>query len=457
MNVKIQKRKRKTIWAKKSRVSILSCSVQLVSAAGARGGSLILLFFFYSSFSSWHFFQQNSNSRHSKAVTETFTQNSNSYQNPGSQSLIWIAGLVLDNHAMEITVKDTLIELNCRHRVGIHVLLKSEHQIIPFYKEWQQKQLLFLNHTAYEDVKIGNSCGPVLIQDQISLMKDTDIQSEWLSYSTSPNRIDKISALRDLQRSILYKILVEQHVSSHYSSSYSKLNQEGIVVIIVDMDLHKIPDTAQIMKQVYLLQDIQYPFDAICTAGITMNIGGNLRTDKKGSTLSRRIYERIPSYYDTFATVFLPDTFSHPIKRRLIPYMYNGEDPKLIRSDNQYGNFTQADIFQYFVNTHQGKPVGVKSCFGGMAMYRAHIYFDDQCKYSLDNITLQEFQDILQKQSDEYFRQGLHQGDIFRYANNKEQRPCEHVVFHDCLKRVNKSDFRIAVNPALKTYWKRDF
>jgi hypothetical protein len=46
---------------------------------------------------------------------------------------------------------------------------------------------------------------------------------------------------------------------------------------------------------------------------------------------------------------------------------------------------------------------------------------------------------------------------IMRYANNKEGRPCEHVVFHDCLRDVSVGVFDIAVNPMLRSLWARDF
>jgi hypothetical protein len=313
-----------------------------------------------------------------------------------------------------------------------------------------KKQSLFFNDRKSVNDEAGRrSCGPVLIQDQNSLLNATNGKFSSLhSYNT--NRIDKISALRDIQRSMLHNIVTGN--MQRQVSSFTKSTLEGII-IIADLDLYKIPDAAQIMKQIYFLQDPNYPFDAICTAGITMNIGGLSRTNMRSSAFS--IDE--PWYYDTFATVFLPDTFSHPLKRRLIPYMYKGENPKLIRSNNQYGNFTQVDIFEYFVNANQGEPVAVKSCFGGMAIYRANAYFDKQCEYRLGNATRHFFQDYTEKQQQKYFEQGLHQGNIFRYANNKEQRPCEHVVFHDCLNRVNGRDFRIALNPSLKTYWKRDF
>jgi hypothetical protein len=444
MNIKIQKRRRKVIVPLRRKLKFLDkiywASLFLV---------LLPLFLF------WHpwFFPRISSSSSGRSYdgTENSSLNIITYQKP-SQSFIWIAGLALDKDDIKVTVADTLVELNCLHNVGIHILLKSEHQIIPFQRDWRQKQSLFLKDITNESETDGSSCGPVLIQDQNSLINDTVEKMSWHSYNTTANRIDKISALRDVQRSTLYKKITIGKVQKHYSS-YSDPILEG-VVIIADLDLHKIPDAAQIMEQVHSLQDPQYPFDAVCTAGITMNIGRMPKNDGTSNKLS--IYESW--YYDTFATVFLPDTFSHPIKRRLIPYMYKGENPKFIRSNNQYGNFTQGDIFQYFVNANQGEPVGVKSCFGGITIYRASVYFDERCKYCLDKIAVQKFQHYFQKQpQQEYFRQGLHQGDIFRYASNKEQRPCEHVVFHDCLKRVSGGKFRLAVNPALKTYWKRDF
>jgi len=221
------------------------------------------------------------------------------------------------------------------------------------------------------------------------------------------------------------------------------------------------------MEQIYQLQKTSYPLNAICAAGITMNLGQNSN--------SKAIPE--PWYYDTFATVFLPDTFSHPIKRRLVPHLYHGEDPQLVRSNNQRGNFTQGDIFRYFQaqglkkNVSMSRSEGVsdglgctrvKSCFGGMALYRAANYFEQYCTYQLQESIrdqLEHWHDSDNIDSD-YVRGKVTVNaskSIIRYANNKERRPCEHVVFHDCLMKVTSGQFEIAVNPALKTFWKRDF
>jgi hypothetical protein len=257
------------------------------------------------------------------------------------------------------------------------------------------------------------------------------------------------------------------------------------------LDLFQLPKTSLIIQQAQLLQMTHYQHDAICAVGITMNIGSRTlkgkqhkyknTTDNNSARASASIsageidmktkIEMEPWYYDTFATVFLPDTFSHPTKRRLVPHLYRGEDPSLVRSNDQRGNFTQGDIYRYFrqgvtmdtnANTSTGTGTGtvtrVKSCFGGLAMYRAASYFEQYCEYQLqDNV-----RDLLDQWN---ANSNVNSNDnvdidfsksIIRYANNKEQRPCEHVVFHDCLMKVTTGTFNIAVNPLLQTFWKRD-
>ena len=45
---------------------------------------------------------------------------------------MWIAGMAADADKIHSNVKDTLIQLNCHHQVGIHVILKLKHQIDSF-------------------------------------------------------------------------------------------------------------------------------------------------------------------------------------------------------------------------------------------------------------------------------------------------------------------------------------
>lgn len=128
-----------------------------------------------------------------------------------------------------------------------------------------------------------------------------------------------------------------------------------------------------------------------------------------------------------------------------MPHLYPGENSTHVRSDNIQGEVTQGDIMEYFVA--EGKKsssgaVSVKSCFGGLALYRADVYFTKSCQYQLDAAVVDLNKDNLTS--------------IMRYANSVEGRPCEHVVFHDCLKKVIEKRVDIALNPELRTMWGRN-
>ena len=115
---------------------------------------------------------------------------------------------------------------------------------------------------------------------------------------------------------------------------------------------------------------------------------------------------------------------------------------KRVWSDNQNGKYTQGDIICLIKKKGAQSKTGtmsVKSCFGGLAAYRAYVYFADECQYQLAS-------SMATKQDDNT--------SIMRYASAKEKRPCEHVVFHDCLK--NSSKVEIAIDPNLITFWSRN-
>jgi hypothetical protein len=199
-------------------------------------------------------------------------------------------------------------------------------------------------------------------------------------------------------------------------------------------------------------------YDAVCAAGIM---------------------HRPYGYYDIFATVLLPDTFVYPIKGRLIRKHADMENPDLVRSNNLYGNFTQWDLLDH-IETESRKltkqkrvadltanivlddlpqlsaPVPVRSCFGGLTIYRAIRWFDSRCRYYYSHLYGNSTTDH------HHWRMRM-----TRYASKTSQRPCEHVVFHNCLhkttttttttdKNSSKLSFSIGIQPAMRTEWNGD-
>lgn len=324
---------------------------------------------------------------------------------PESSVNVYLGGMILDASRIQSHVWSVIMTLNCLHNVGVHILTQRGIEEARVAREIIQR----------ENFK-GRICAPFLIQGQESVQPQL---------KTTTNRIDRLSALRDYHR-IQLQNLFETRTDS------SEIMKEDIVVLM-DFDLYRIPAVGDLMTQIRRLQEPKatYPHDAICAAGATM-----AKTKKVES-------RQEPWYYDTFATVLLPDTFTHPLQRRLHKNFYKGEDPQRVRSDDRFGNFTQGDLMRHFIE--EGKKsssgvVGVRSCFSGLAIYRATSYFVHRCHYGLP--------------SDDDFVPRNDQKSIMRYASEKEERPCEHVVIHDCLLHLDPT-FSLAVNPNLITFWRR--
>jgi len=111
--------------------------------------------------------------------------------------------------------------------------------------------------------------------------------------------------------------------------------------------------------------------------------------------------------------------------------------------------------------------VAVRSCFGGLAAYRAVTYFSKECRYRLgdglgkgvviDKIVEDDEGAEVVIGSRSNVTSSEEEERLMGYANSKERRPCEHVVFHDCLMRkVHHRNTSIAIDPRLILYWTKD-
>lgn len=459
------------------------------------------------------------NKFHDRPSGDTATNAQQQIEAPAStRTNIWIAGMILDMSKMNLLIQRTLVSLNCNFSfdeqshnimdgaiideikgkvgegqnilepIGVHILVPNNEVAQRAIQALQETKLQMQEkEEQIRGRKVNAQCAPIVVQSQ---SKNTGQDNEY-DLSKVNNRIDRISILRDMQRSQLKQYF--HHQMSNNGHDHEHEYDDDAVVILADLDLYKLPDVKYIQRQILQLQDASYPHDAVCAAGITVHGGGGLINTRTGMNTRSQNNEKSKElefwYYDTFSTVFLPDTFSHPLKRRLLPYYYAGEDPRLVRSDDRFGNFTQGDIFRYFTNANvkdeQGNdrrvpvstvtrtaknPTRVKSCFGGMALYRARSYFESKCRYRLKADIKEEVNRLHEQMKRD--RPKDHNNDnndpvpnpnpdsslyIMRYANEKEGRPCEHVVFNDCLLGVSMGAFNIAVNPLLKSFWARDF
>ena len=293
----------------------------------------------------------------------------------------WI-GLVRDARQVSNSTWNALAQAACQYHMAIHVTVALHADLA---------RTMFRQRTINTDYY--DYCAPVYYFE-------TEADLGLGMSPPSSNRVTRIAAIRDAQRQRI-----------------RQLSHNMDVVIVADLDLRRLPPVSQVVQQGPHLLNV----DAVCAAGITLASRDELW------------------YYDTFATVLLPDTFVHPLSRRLVPRHYPGENTSLVRSNYQHGSFTQGDLMRYLQQQqqqHDGSVVPVRSCFGGLAVYRAAVWLEPACQYTLPpNHAL-----LLQ-----------------RYASHIDGVPCEHVAFHACLQDTpGLRPARIAINPSMLTLWRKD-
>ena len=135
----------------------------------------------------------------------------NRYKPSDENIKVWIAGIQRDASQIESRPLKTLLELNCLHSVGVHILSR-ENAYIAKKKMTDLKTSFFHNSTQ--------NCAPLIIQDQESLGDPGKLSPEIES-----NRIDRISALRDIQRGLLR----EEYTAHRGTNRY--FNDDGVIII----------------------------------------------------------------------------------------------------------------------------------------------------------------------------------------------------------------------------------
>ena len=292
-------------------------------------------------------------------------------------SQIWLASLIQDTS--EIALLDELLELNCNHKVHVHLLVKHDS--------------LKLNRDE-------KKCAPWIVD-----FEPLELTTKFANTSDSKEkggRIPRISALRKYQRQQLRKLLGQHDV-----------------LIVMDVDLLSLGPNGitLLLKEIQRLKQQPSSWDAVCAAGVEC---GN-------------------RYYDSYATVLYPDTFVFPRRWR-----YNAsaigpiENSSLILAPRPTeGLLTQVQLFNHLQSSQRGSnPVQVRSCFGGLAIYRSQVYFANECDYQLEN--------------DKPLYNLIKQ----KYAATHGQ-VCEHVVLHECLHQhqQHNNKFLIGIQPQLQTQY----
>ena len=355
------------------------------------------------------------NNNNNNEIEEEEEEEEQSNSNSGTDKIV-ISGIIQDTSKISDLVWSFLIEMNCQYKTDIHILANRGTREAMLKRDSHHK-------------KESNKCSSFqIIKENPNDIYGIDNNSN-NKEGIIENRVDRISHLRNYHRELL-----SHQYYNHNNGGDDEVRQDwndNNVMIIADFDLWKLPTVKKVLSIAKKLQDPEYPHDAICAAGITMANHKELW------------------YYDMFATVLLPDTFVYPLSRRLIPHYYEGEDKQLVRSNKAHGSITQGDLMRHFVQQSQKSPTGamsVKSCFGGFTMYRFQTFFHSECDYTLPQ---HEKKNIVAKKKN-------HESTLMRYAGAKDKRPCEHVVFHDCLKQLDSPKIDLALHPQLLTLWKRN-
>ena len=288
-----------------------------------------------------------------------------------SNQNVLLAGII--HHGAEISMNSLkfLLEATCVNQVRAHILGADD------------MTALVAIYDRLKEVEFGGKhCASFEVSSQ----------PEYVTALT--NRIDRIQAARDYQRIAIDELF--------YFPDLDK-----VTIILADFDVHQLPPLDKVIGHANGINNRLNGVDVLCSSGKMLNPYG---------------------YYDIFATILLPDTFVYPVNGRPEMKARPEEDASMI-IDN---NFTSLDLLEWFYKEGgaAAKPVPVKSCFGGLTMYRASKWLDQRCSYKNQ-------------------KPGINA----KYANRFDNAPCEHVVFHNCLQEVDPKVV-VAVQPDMHTLWR---
>jgi hypothetical protein len=304
-------------------------------------------------------------------------------------SVVWLTMLTRNGAHMTANMFDFMMELNCQYAVPVHLVTggsDNKAHLLQARQDYLIKKKRVYNSEA--DPHPHVECSSFVVADEPNNLQDH-----------FPNRVERISFLRDFQR-----IAVQKEMQANGKSTEAK------VVIVVDGDLHSMPSPAQVAQLAEDIMNGKETNDVICAAGVNHD---NF------------------SYHDTFATILEPNDWMHHNRIR-----YPNEKHNKIgiaqADDGDLPTFADQNKLRNLLS--HGYPVPVRSCFGGLALYKANIWFQKDCSYHEAHY------------------------DDWRFANREDERPCEHVVLHECLRRSrdleqNKDGhaFSIAIDPTLIT------
>ena len=159
---------------------------------------------------------------------------------------IWAGGLVKDAKDVTKYTLQLLLKLNCLHQVPIHIsILNGSKDLVDAYKI-QQMEL------CSGDDGLCDKCADFLVHEQ-----DADLDIIF------PNRIDRLAYLRDMQRAAMKKM--------HASAAETDTLQHNDYVLLMDLDLDKIPGVLEISGVIDLMSSSSTA-GIICANGMSVAI-----------------------------------------------------------------------------------------------------------------------------------------------------------------------------------------
>lgn len=406
---------------------------------------------------------------------------------------ILLAGMAFSDNAISDSALNFLIQAACSHGIPTHILLAKRDDGTPLDKKIEAlcahtqplqritssggghtpacRHLITVAVSPGEEYLLNmTKSHHAQLNDSQSLEEDTP-NNPW----NQSNRIARIKRSREYQRQLVIQMLNNNHNNFNGNKNHgvnvvdwSTVFPNNAVVAVLDLDLFSYPSPLEIIQSArdYIMlnnHDVvgeKNKYHAICSNGLFVQ-----KSRKYNGSYRRR-------YYDTFSTILLPNSWLH----------VDREEPRgsLLGEDVDMARMTQDETLQWIlkegrrskrrsgmINNDNGKnkreeeeevtqaqhhqyyqPVPVRSCFNGLTLYRADVWLQPQCRY-----------DSYHKDDDAYLSKRYHHA-------------CEHIVFHECLRRVmmmmmTKMDdeggsggsnssgvgFNIAVQPDLTTLW----
>jgi hypothetical protein len=390
--------------------------------------------------------------------------NSNSTNpNNNSNNNVWLA--MLSNQVEHIT-EDTfafVMDYNCHKQATVPMVVKNGVDALAVTKR-RNNHALFVNENAnanyFNDFNESDSdsyeCAPFHVM----------VEPAYLEQKL-PNRIDRIAHVRDMQRRDIRQLLTRAHGSVE--------EQEHVdAVIVLDSDLYSVPNPALVAHEMNSLLFPLSPspsqseeasenekasspaapavFDVLCAMGVNHEGSGN-DNDKSASAYYQS--EDGFGYYDTFGTILEPNTWTYPLEHRLHnKALLPNEDPLLVVKSNDRmsgggkaviggthtGTMTSQQLLRYIkkrATTLDTTALPVRSCFGGMALYRGDVW-----------LLPQQTQEQQHQQEQYCTYSSEHVGFTGAYANRDDERTCEHITFHQCLKNKAKVKAKLTSDDA---------